>query len=700
VKTTHDVLQAIQLVVFVILGVAAMVQWLKRRTESTAWLAATFGVLAVVVVTTELLPEHSDSTVVEWLFKIQIAILVLFPYFLYRFMGSLIGRPIRWIFVAAHVVTGAVILATLALPDIPEEGEPRSKVLQAYIFLLIAQWVFLLVIVGARLWRGGSDQPTVARRRMRTMSLGSIGLAIALILAGFAPSDEEVHPIQIGISLLGIASGPLFILGFAPPAMVRASWRKEEEERFRQAELGLMEALRPADVAKALLPHVTQLVGGRGSLLLNKDGSIIGVDGLDPQETSALADRVSASSQPLELAFPGGGVFSVPMDSGWLAVQASSFTPFFGRDESEMLQTLALLTDLTLGRVELSGREAELKEQLLEAQSIAHIGSWQWDLKTGVLTWSDEMYRIYGVEPGEFDPTSDSVRDMIHPDDREMTQERSRRSREASKPFSYEFRIVRPNGETVHVLARGKILKDDDGSIVKMIGTVQDITERKEQESLRDQFIANAAHELRTPMTTLLGLTNMLAMNRARLSDVQVNEAYDVVVRAGDRLSALINNLLDLTKLQQGAIALRPEPVRIAEASREIVEATPPPDGVSVEVDIPDDLVGLTDPHRFDQVVSNLLTNAYRYGGSDIVLDGRSDGDSVLVSISDNGPGVDENLVPHMFDPFARGQGSGEVGGSGLGLAIVKMLVEASRGEIWYDRNGGDARFTIKLPKS
>jgi PAS domain S-box-containing protein len=698
VKTTHDVLQVVQLVVFLILGIVATIQWLKRRTESTAWLAATFGVLAVVVVTAELLPEDSDSSVVQWVVKAELAILVLFPYLLYRFMGSFIGRPIKWIFVAAHILTGAVILATLALPNIPDEGEPRDFALQAYLVLLIAQWVFLLVIVGARLWRGGSGQPSVARRRMRTMSLGAIGLALALILAGFAPSDEEVHPIQIGISILGIASGPLFLLGFAPPAVVRAAWRKEEEERFRQAELGLLEALRPAEVAHALLPHVTQLVGGRGSILLNKDGSIIGVDGLDPQETTALANRVSASKVPLEIAAPEGGILSVPMSSGWLAVQASSFTPFFGRDEAEMLQTLGLLTDLTLGRVELSSREADLKEQLVEAHAIAHIGSWQWDIQAGVLTWSDEMYRIYGVDPNEFDPTSDSVREMIHPDDREMTQEKSRRAREQGKPFSYEFRIVRPNGATVHVLARGNVEKDEEGSVVKMIGTVQDITETKEQERLRDQFIANAAHELRTPMTTLLGLTNMLATNRSRLSDSQVNEAYDVVVRAGDRLTALINNLLDLTKLQQGAIALRPEPVRIAEVSREIIEATPPPEGVSVEVEIPDDLVGVTDPQRFDQVVSNLLTNAYRYGGSDIVLDGRTDGDSVLVSISDNGPGVDEKLVPHMFDPFARGQGSGEVGGSGLGLAIVKMLVEASRGEIWYDRNGGGARFTIKLP--
>jgi hypothetical protein len=251
VKTTQDVLEVVQLVEFLILGIAATVQWLKRRSESTAWLAATFGALAVVVVTARFIPEHSDSAVVDWVVKGEVAVLVLFPYLLYRFMGSLIGRPIRWVFIAANVLTGAVVLATLLLPRIPEEGQPRDAVVQAFIFLLIAQWVFLLVVVAHRLWRGGSGQPSVARRRMRTMALGSIGLALALILAGFAPSDNEVHGVQIGTSLLGIAAGPLFLLGFAPPAMVRGAWRKEEEERFRQAELGLMEALRPVEVGDA-----------------------------------------------------------------------------------------------------------------------------------------------------------------------------------------------------------------------------------------------------------------------------------------------------------------------------------------------------------------------------------------------------------------------------------------------------------------
>jgi PAS domain S-box-containing protein len=700
VKTTYDVLQWVQLVVFVVLGIAAAVQWLRRRSATTAWLAATFGLLAIVVVVTKLIPEDSDSSLVQWITKAELAVIALFPYFLYRFMGSLIGRPIRWIFWVANALTAAVIVYALLLPEFPKPGEPRSVAVEAFIILLIAQWTYLLSIVGARLWRGGRGQPTVTRRRMRTMSLGAIGLAVALILAGFAPADQRVNALQLAISLLGIAAGPLFLLGFATPSGVRAAWRKYEETKFREAELGLMEARRPVDVADALLPHVSDLLGGRGSVLLDKEGRALGVHGFDLSEIDAIAAHVKSTATPAEQAAAGGAILSVPMKSGWLAVQASPYAPFFGRDESEMMQALALLTDLALGRIELSEREAGLQEQLLEAQRIAHIGSWEWDLDSGELTWSDEMYRIYGVDPATFDPTHANPGDLTHADDRERVSQMTQIAREAGQPFEYEFRVQRPDGETVVVLARGKLVDGDPGDGHKMIGTVQDITQQKEQAALRDQFIANAAHELRTPMTTLLGLTNMLALNRDRLNERQVNEAYDVVVRAGDRLTALINNLLDLTKLQQGTIALSLQPVPIAEVSREIVEATPPPEGVSVEVEVPDDLVAVTDPQRFDQVVSNLLTNAYRYGGPEIVVAGESKNGSVFVSISDNGPGVDAKLVPRMFDPFERGQGSGEVGGSGLGLAIVKMLVEASNGEISYDPNGGGARFVIRLPSS
>ena len=699
-KTTYDVLQWVQLVVFVVLGIAATVQWMRRRSEATAWLAATFGLLALVVVVARFIPEDSHSTLVQWVTKAEVAALALFPYFLYRFMGSLIGRPIRWIYWVANALTGGVIVYTFALSRFPQPGEPRSAAVEAFIILLIGQWVYLLTIVGARLWRGGRGQPTVTRRRMRTMSLGAIGLAIALILAGFAPSDERVNALQLAISFLGIAAGPLFLLGFATPSGVRSSWRKHEETKFREAELGLMEARRPGDVADALLPHVSELLGGRGSVLLDKEGRALGVHGFGPSEIEAIAAQVKATATPAEQAAAGGAILSVPMKSGWLAVQASPFAPFFGRDESEMLQALALLTDLALGRIELSEREAGLQAQLLEAQRIAHIGSWEWDLDTGDLTWSDEMFRIYGVDQATFDPTNSNPGELIHPDDRERVSQMTQVAREKGEPFEYEFRVQRGDGETVIVLARGQLVDGDPKDGHKMIGTVQDITQQKEQAILRDQFIANAAHELRTPMTTLLGLTNMLALNRDRLNERQVNEAYEVVVRAGDRLTSLINNLLDLTKLQQGAIALRLQPVSIAEVSREIVEATPPPDGVSVDVEVPDDLVAVTDPQRFDQVVSNLLTNAYRYGGPEIVVAGESKNGSVFVSISDNGPGVDAKLVPRMFDPFARGQGSGEVGGSGLGLAIVKMLVEASNGEISYDSNGGGARFVIRLPTS
>jgi signal transduction histidine kinase len=267
--------------------------------------------------------------------------------------------------------------------------------------------------------------------------------------------------------------------------------------------------------------------------------------------------------------------------------------------------------------------------------------------------------------------------------------------------FTQVYRIVRPSGETIFVQASGKVILDDAGQTAKMIGTAQDITERKEQESYRERFIANAAHELRTPLTSLLGLTELLSRSRHRMTEDRIAMAFEAAVRSGQRLSLLVDNLLDLSKLQQGAVEINPEPVDIGPLSRRLLESASVPAGSSVAVEVDDELVALADPVRLDQVLQNLFTNAFRYGGPEIILEGTSAGADVVISVSDNGPGVEQELVPHLFDPFARGSGSSEVGGSGLGLAIVRMLVDASGGDIWYENGrAGGACFCIRLPKA
>lgn len=691
----HEVLGYVQLVLYVGLGLIALIQWRRRGGEPAGWVAATFGVLATVIIIGEFLPEHDESAAVDFLQRVVIAVLALFPYFLFRFMASF-ESPGRVLHATAALLTAATIVATFLLDHFPESGEPRTPVFQAYIYLLLTQWVILLGAVTFRLWRAGRGQPTIARRRMRTMSIGSAGLAITLVIAGTASTSDEASGVQIATSVIALATGPFFLLGFAPPGFVRNAWRQQGSARLQEAEFALMEALSPSDITDVLLPQVTELVAGRGSLVIDRDGAVTGVHGLAPAEAGELASQFRNGGG--EVAPSGAGTITVPMRSGKLVVVTSPYTPFFGQEEMDELRRLALLADLALARTEHSRRERELTEQLLEAQKIARIGSWQWDIRKGRVTWSDQMYRMLGFEPGEFDPSGDAYSQYVHPEDRALVSAKSDEALEHGTPLDYEHRFTRRDGSTLTVHTRGRVIRDESGRPIRMIGTLQDVTEQREQEALRERFIANAAHELRTPLTSLLGFVEMLSRSRHRLDETKLQTMFDAMTRSGDRLAVLIENLLDLSKLQAGQVTVDIEPVSIDALAHEVVASTPPPDGRRVEVEVTDTPVALGDKHRLDQVVTNLLTNAYRYGGPNISLSGARRNGDVILTVTDDGPGVEDELVGELFQPFSRGATSSTIGGSGLGLAIVKMLVEACGGEIWHEPlEPTGARFCVKL---
>lgn len=691
-------LEWLQLVVFGGLAVAAIGQWRRRRDEAGAWLALTFGSLGAVVLIGRLIPEDSTAIWATITSKILVLVVVLFPYLLYRFMISFVPR-VGWFFNLATILT--IITATMALfVDLSGPNEPRTTMQQGFIFLLLTQWIVLSARVAYRLWTEGGKQPMLACRRMRTLSLGSIGMALAIVLSGSSapPDPGEADAVRIAIQVLALISGPFFLLGFAPPRIVRMWWRQAEGLRFREAEAGLVEASTPDEVASVLLPHVCRFVGGAGAALLGSDARIIGYDGMTKQEAEELAASI-ADAEDLEAArdtYPKTLV--VRMGSGALAVRSSPLSPFFGEEEGDMMRRLALLADLALARAELFQKAKESHEQLQEAQRIASIGSWEWEVSTGAVEWSDELYRIYGIEPGSFQPDLDSSLQHIHPDDIDRVIKTIRSAVEAKGSCEFEHRLVRASGETRVLAARGKTVLDRHGEIVKMIGISQDITERKKEEVIRETFIANAAHELRTPLTSLLGFVDVIAKRNDDLSPEQREQAVEVMERSGARLAALVDNLLDLTKLQQGQLEIVPEPMDVGEVCQDIVRSDPVASGKNVTVDVPMGLIVRADKHRMYQVLRNLLTNAYRYGGDNIAVEGEARNGSVVVSVSDDGPGVEPNLAERMFEPFARGAASAGVGGSGLGLAIVKMLVEASGGEIWYEpAEPAGARFAIRL---
>ena len=270
--TLADALEQLQPFVYGGLFLAALIQWRRRPGRSSLWLVATFGVLAAVVLAGLVLPEDSSDPAVEWAGRTLIATLVLFPYFLYRFTTSLL-RPIAWVTVAGTVLTASIAIIAFLLPSFPGDDAPVPGWLSVYVLALLVQWVFLSAVVAIRLWRAGKGQPTVARRRMRTMALGATGLALALVLAGQFSGGTGV--VDVIFQLLVLAAAPLMLIGFAPPRTLRMLWRRREEAELREAAHSLMEATTTQEVARILLPHARMLLGAHVATLEDEDGAIV-----------------------------------------------------------------------------------------------------------------------------------------------------------------------------------------------------------------------------------------------------------------------------------------------------------------------------------------------------------------------------------------------------------------------------------------
>ena len=241
-------------------------------------------------------------------------------------------------------------------------------------------------------------------------------------------------------------------------------------------------------------------------------------------------------------------------------------------------------------------------------------------------------------------------------------------------------------------------LPSDEG--VLLAAAIRDVTERQRLEQARDEFIRNAAHELRTPLATIAALGATLAAHFDALDEEQLAEALAALRRQSQRASTLVANLLDLSQLDGGRTAIELEPTPLAEIVQHSLDSAPPPQEAEVTRDIGDGLRVLADPSRLEQVLTNLLTNAYRYGGPSIHLEAavaEDRADEVVLIVSDDGPGVPESLQADLFEPFTRGSGANDVGGSGIGLALSRRLMETFGGSLEYDAGAPGARFICRL---
>jgi K+-sensing histidine kinase KdpD len=215
-------------------------------------------------------------------------------------------------------------------------------------------------------------------------------------------------------------------------------------------------------------------------------------------------------------------------------------------------------------------------------------------------------------------------------------------------------------------------------------------------DELKASFVAIASHELRTPATAIYGVVTTLASRGEDLSPGLRAELLRTGVEQGERLRRLLEELLDLSRLDSHAIGLDPKPVVVRTVLDEIVRHAVP-QGTPVTFDVPPDLAAVADRHVLDRVVSNLLVNAAHHGEPPLLVAAEQRDRHLRIAVSDEGPGVPPELETRLFDRFARGT---DAPGSGLGLAIARAYARAHGGDIVYDPLERGARFELILPQA
>jgi len=362
---------------------------------------------------------------------------------------------------------------------------------------------------------------------------------------------------------------------------------------------------------------------------------------------------------------------------------------------------------------------------LAQTQAIAQVGSWQFDVPKKKLTWSAETYRIFGVNEKTFEPSYESFLERVHPNDRaKVDQAYSSSLMEGKENYEIEHRLIRENsGEVRHVLEKCNHERDDSGTVVNSVGMVQDITERKSNETAllaatraaeaanrsKSLFLAKVSHEIRTPLTSIIGFGELL--EDAKLTPEE-KRYVEVIHSSACNLSSLLEDILDLSKVDAGELAIKQKDFNLHKLITELVATQKKQMAIkelsfplSIDKDVPELLVG--DPLRIRQVLLNLLDNAIKFTEKGeihlAVTVAEETGLWVMVdmAVTDTGIGISKNMQKSIFKPFtqAHGDSSHHYGGSGLGLAISHSLADLMGGSLRVEsQKGVGSTFRLIVP--
>jgi PAS domain S-box-containing protein len=292
--------------------------------------------------------------------------------------------------------------------------------------------------------------------------------------------------------------------------------------------------------------------------------------------------------------------------------------------------------------------------------------------------------------------------DAVHEADRQSYLEGWREAMESGKPYERECRLRRGDGVFRWHLSRAVPERGENGQIISWLGTLTDIEESKQAVFARDEFLSIASHELRTPLTALkLRLQSVL---HSRDLSEKSERRVDSAVRQADRLERLIDNLLDVSRITTGHLQLEPESFDLSEMAQDVAERfreQAARDGVPVGLEAPTPVMGRWDRLRLEQVLTNLLANALKFGdGKPIGVRVHGDPQSAMLTVADRGIGISPEDIGRIFHQFERVMGHRTFGGLGMGLYIARQITDAHGGRIEVESAKGEgSSFRVILPR-
>lgn len=396
-----------------------------------------------------------------------------------------------------------------------------------------------------------------------------------------------------------------------------------------------------------------------------------------------------------------GSVFPVQITTNYLKFEGRKYNCSLVQD----------ITERKRAEEALQTSEALLKE----AQRVSNMGSWEWDIATGELKWSDEIYRLFGQTPQSFGATYEAFLGFIHPEDRQLVSDAVDAAINDREPYSLDHRILRPNGSVRYVHEQGEVTYGSDGTPLRILGTVHDVTDRKLTEDALvekaeelarsnadlEQFAYVASHDLQEPLRMVTSFTQLLQRRYKGKLDDKADQYIGFAVEGTQRMQALIKDLMTYSRAGRPDRDFEPaECEDILQNSTANLKLAIQESGAVITHDpLP---VVRGDEVQLGQVFQNLISNGLKFRREEaprVHISAQLDGKQWIFSVHDNGLGIDPEFRERIFVIFQRLHHREDYEGTGIGLALCKKIVERHGGRIWVESEPGQgSTFYFTIP--